>query len=61
MAHYAFLNTNNIVTEIIVGKDEGEDSGLVAVEIHGDDEVIRAPSAVSVAEPGSAALVGGSK
>jgi hypothetical protein len=26
MAHYAFLNENNIVTEVIVGKDEGEDS-----------------------------------
>ena len=26
MAHYAFLNTNNIVTEVIVGKDEGEDN-----------------------------------
>jgi hypothetical protein len=25
MAHYAFLNENNIVTEVIVGKDEGED------------------------------------
>lgn len=25
MAHYAFLDNNNIVTEIIVGKDEGED------------------------------------
>ena len=25
MAHYAFLDTNNIVTEVIVGKDEGED------------------------------------
>ena len=24
MAHYAFLNQNNIVTEVIVGKDEGE-------------------------------------
>ena len=24
MAHYAFLDTNNIVTEVIVGKDEGE-------------------------------------
>jgi hypothetical protein len=24
MAHYAFLNSNNIVTEVIVGKDEGE-------------------------------------
>jgi len=26
MAHYAFLNENNIVTEVIVGKDEGEDN-----------------------------------
>jgi hypothetical protein len=25
MAHYAFLNGNNIVTEVIVGKDEGEE------------------------------------
>jgi hypothetical protein len=25
MAHYAFLNENNIVTEVIVGKEEGED------------------------------------
>ena len=24
MAHYAFLDLNNIVTEVIVGKDEGE-------------------------------------
>ena len=24
MAHYAFLNENNIVTEVIVGKDETE-------------------------------------
>ena len=24
MAHYAFLDQNNIVTEVIVGKDEGE-------------------------------------
>lgn len=24
MAHYAFLNDNNIVTEVIVGKDENE-------------------------------------
>jgi hypothetical protein len=23
MAHYAFINSNNIVTEVIVGKDEG--------------------------------------
>ncbi len=26
MAHYAFLDENNIVTEVIVGKNEGEDS-----------------------------------
>jgi hypothetical protein len=25
MAHYAFLDQNNIVTEVIVGKEEGED------------------------------------
>ena len=25
MAHYAFLDSNNIVTEVIVGKEEGED------------------------------------
>jgi hypothetical protein len=25
MAHYAFLDENNIVTQVIVGKDEGED------------------------------------
>jgi hypothetical protein len=25
MAHYAFLDENNIVTEVIVGKDENED------------------------------------
>ena len=25
MAHYAFLDANNIVTEVIVGKNEGED------------------------------------
>ena len=24
MAHYAFLDNNNIVTEVIVGKDEGD-------------------------------------
>ena len=24
MAHYAFLDKNNVVTEVIVGKDEGE-------------------------------------
>ena len=26
MAHYSFLNENTIVTEVIVGKDEGEDN-----------------------------------
>ena len=26
MAHYAFLDENNIVTEVIVGKNEGEDN-----------------------------------
>ena len=26
MAHYAFLDNNNIVTEVIVGKDEGGDT-----------------------------------
>lgn len=25
MAHYAFLDANNIVTNVIVGKDEGDD------------------------------------
>jgi hypothetical protein len=25
MAHYAFLDKNNLVTEVIVGKEEGED------------------------------------
>ena len=25
MAHYAFLDSNNVVTEVIAGKDEGED------------------------------------
>lgn len=25
MAHYAFLDKNNIITEVIVGKDENED------------------------------------
>jgi hypothetical protein len=24
MAHYAFLDENNVVTEVIVGKDENE-------------------------------------
>jgi hypothetical protein len=32
MAHYAFLNENNIVTEVIVGKDEGEEG--VDWEVH---------------------------
>ena len=26
MAHYAFLNSNNVVTDVIVGKNEGEDN-----------------------------------
>ena len=26
MAHYAFLDSNNIVTEVIVGKNEGENN-----------------------------------
>jgi len=26
MAHYAFLDSNNMVTEVIVGKDEGADN-----------------------------------
>ena len=26
MAHYAFLDSNNIVTEVIVGKDESDTS-----------------------------------
>lgn len=26
MAHYAFLDANNIVTQVIVGKDEGPDN-----------------------------------
>ena len=26
MAHYSFLDNNNIVTEVIVGKNEGEDN-----------------------------------
>ena len=26
MAHYTFLDNNNIVTEVIVGKNEGEDN-----------------------------------
>jgi len=32
MAHYAFLNENNIVTEVIVGKNEGEDN--IDWEVH---------------------------
>ena len=28
MAHYAFLNDNNIVTEVIVGKDEDDNADL---------------------------------
>ena len=32
MAHYAFLDENNIVTEVIVGKDENEDN--IDWEVH---------------------------
>jgi len=32
MAHYTFLDENNIVTEVIVGKDEGE--GGIDWEVH---------------------------
>ena len=32
MAHYAFLNNNNIVTEVIVGKNEGEEG--IDWEVH---------------------------
>ena len=35
MAHYAFFNENNIVTEVIVGKDEGED-GIDWEQWYGD-------------------------
>jgi hypothetical protein len=35
MAHYAFLDNNNIVTEVIVGKDEGED-GIDWEQWYGD-------------------------
>jgi hypothetical protein len=35
MAHYAFLDGNNIVTEVIVGKDEGED-GIDWEVLYGD-------------------------
>ena len=35
MAHYAFLNLNNIVTEVIVGKNEGED-GIDWEQHYGD-------------------------
>jgi len=35
MAHYAFLDEYNIVTEVIVGKDEGED-GIDWEKYYGD-------------------------
>ena len=35
MAHYAFLDSNNIVTEVIVGKNEGED-GIDWEQWYGD-------------------------
>ncbi len=34
MAHYAFLDENNVVTHVIVGKDEGED-GIDWEEFYG--------------------------
>lgn len=37
MAHYAFLNENNVVTEVIVGKDENELlDGLTPEEWYGN-------------------------
>lgn len=37
MAHYAFLDENNIVTEVIVGKDETElIEGLIPEEWYGN-------------------------
>lgn len=35
MAHYAFIDENNIVTQVIVGKNEGE-SGVDWEEYYGD-------------------------
>jgi hypothetical protein len=35
MAHYAFLDSNNVVTEVIVGKDEGQD-GIDWEQWYGD-------------------------
>jgi hypothetical protein len=35
MAHYAFLDSNSIVTEVIVGKDEGE-GGIDWEQHYGD-------------------------
>lgn len=35
MAHYAFLDSNNLVTEVIVGKNEGED-GIDWEQHYGD-------------------------
>lgn len=35
MAHYAFLDSNSIVTEVIVGKNEGED-GIDWEQHYGD-------------------------
>jgi hypothetical protein len=35
MAHYAFINENNIVTEVIVGRDENEvEDGITDWEAH---------------------------
>lgn len=38
MAHYAFLDSNNVVTQVITGRDEGEDGvdwELYYGELHG--------------------------
>ena len=33
MAHYAFINENNMVTEVIVGKDEDDTTDLEGFEL----------------------------
>ena len=39
MAHYAFINENNIVTEVIVGKDE-DDNAYIWNENQGKRELV---------------------
>ena len=50
MAHYAFLNEKNIVTEVIVGKNEGED-GIDWEQWYGDfrDQVCKRTSYNTIA------------